>query len=116
MIRDLDNKPEIFSHLGDHHLFYELYDEKGIYGYGAFDIRYLPDLVFHLEITRFNHFVYTNLKDYDWDEAKMLMKKLGATRVIVNHVSDAKDSLFSKFVTNFGFSKPVKYITAYQEL
>ena len=116
MIRELTHKPEIFEHLHNDHFFYQLYDECGVYGYAALDFTYLPDCVLHLEVTRFNGGVFVNMTDSDWSEAKVIMRRFGANRVVVNHASDHKDRLWSKFVRKFGFSEPVKYITAYQEI
>jgi hypothetical protein len=116
MVRILKEKPEIYSVLHNDHLFYELYDENGVYGYAALDFCWLPNCYLHLEISRFSPGIYENLVEDDWPEAQRIMVKHGASRVIVNHRSNDKDALFSKFVQKFGFSEPIKYITSYQEI
>ena len=114
MIKHLNDKPKIFSHLNGG-VFYLLNDENGTYGYGALDFTYYPFCILHLEVTRFDHFVFQNLRD-DWEKTKDIVRSYGGTRVIVNHPSDDKNKLWSKFVMKFGFKKPVKYLTSYQEI
>lgn len=107
MIRLLKKQPEridIFKGLCRHAIYFENYDDAGPYAYVGFEI-YADKANLHMHILRWNHNVAKKLKE-DWDIHVLMLLKLGVTHLVAVN-QDAEDKCWHKFISLFGFGKPI---------
>ena len=107
MIRLLKKRPEdikIFAGLCNHAVFYENYDENGLYAYTGFEI-YSNKARVHMQVFRWSHNIAKKLK-VDWNLHALILLELGVNSVTaVGEGAEGKH--WYKFVRMFGFGKPI---------
>ena len=121
MIRPVDKKPQI-DPFGDmpspsrDFIFHELYDENGIYGFAAMDFRFRPFCYLHLEINRWNHRVFKEMKK-DWIFAKNIIRSLDCDTVVLTKAGTlAKQKSYKKLIESFGFPEPIECTISSREV
>ena len=103
MIRQIENKPEILEYVKDDFVYFELLDEKGLYGYMA--LRRLEDRAdIHMEIIRWSHNVLKHMKTSWLPEFKRMCRINGVKEVVGRQ--GGQDKKFGKFAQYLGFCKP----------
>jgi hypothetical protein len=121
MLRRKEQKPQIdpFGDMpppSEDFLFFELYDEKGVYGLSALDFRFKHFCYLHLEVTRWNHTVFKELKR-DWVFAKNIIRSFGCSMVVLTKAGNlANQKSYKKLIKSFGFPEPTECTISSQEI
>jgi len=112
MVKMLKKCPDCFGHLEPGHWFFEMYDNKGVYGYAAMYFEFRPNCSFHLEVTRFSHRIFKMLKNVDWPVALDIMRTMNVKRIVATRPGTKEDlahRTYNKLLGLFGFAEPQNY-------
>ncbi len=96
--------------------YFELYHRGGIYGWAAFDLRWPPYCLLHLEIKRWSHNIFKELKK-DWIFAQNIIRSLGCDIVTLIKEGDLREQTsYLKLVKAFGFPEPTQFTQTSKEI
>jgi len=114
MIRNVEKTPVFSKEHGS--IFFEGFDEDGIYGYLAVDLRMPENAIVHLQVFRWSKTILKHLLS-DWNIIKDALKRLNVKTVGVTKIGFSDENKkFIKFVKYFGFKNVIEHITITQEL
>lgn len=119
MVRYTSIKPDCFSELpgGPDFRYFDLYYDGRVYGHACLDFRFKPYCALHLEVLKWNHLIFKELTQKDWNFAKNIIRSLDCDQVVLTKkgIIDEQGS-YMKLIKACGFSQPVQFTQAQQEI
>ena len=103
MVIEVMDRPVPFKHIATTSRWYELVDDKGVFGYMALKEE-LPAVGLHLEILRWSHNVLKTMIE-DWQWVLHVVRQMGATNIYATN-PNYKDRRWAKLLKHFGFPEP----------
>lgn len=112
MIKRSQKRPDVFSHQSPDHIYFELHDDKELYGYVALRRRGIYADA-HVELERWGAKVLKQIQ-FDMIQFKAICRDMGIKKVIAQ--KNMGDTRWPKFIKHLGFAEPEQIQIAYMEI